>query len=261
LSATPLKGFSVNEPSTVKLENSIVWQVVPKTEQFGTSGTSVAVVVVSVEGADGDAIVSGVEVVEESDDADASFGVLVAYTVVKIFESTNETTSCATADAIGAICPTILVVVPASEAALDDASFEAGNSMMVSVAGVLSVGAVQSLVDALAISNAAACNALTDGSESDVGFDESFVVLEVVDAELDVALSSLVGGSITGSGNESEDVAVGAVDELLSSADDELVSVVGGTVVVGGVGSGVVTVSSTGAGGIAEAASSMDAEF
>lgn len=149
MSATPLNGLLVSDPSTVKPENWIVWHVVPKTVHTGTSGTSIALAVDEVAG--DVEMVSGVVVV-------------VAYAVVNIFESTKERMSCATAEATGTTCPIILVVVPASDGALDDAFDAGGITMMVSVAGAVFVGAVQSLVDAFAIRNAAACRALTDGS-------------------------------------------------------------------------------------------------
>ena len=252
----------VSEPSTVKPENSIVWQVVPRTEQSGTSGVSVVVVVVSVDGAGDVEIVSAVDVVEESDDVvTASADVVVAYAVVKIFESTNETTSRATAVAIGVTRPIMLVVVPASDESLDDASVAGGNSMMVSVAGAVSVGAVQSLVDAFAISSAAACKVLTDGSLDDASPVDWSVVSEVVDADDVVAVSSVVGGSMTGSGSGSVGVVVVELDDVPASVDDELVSVVAGTVVDGDVGTGTTPVSPSGVGAIADAASCTDAEF
>jgi hypothetical protein len=228
---------------------------------MGTSGISV--VVVSVD-ADGDVeTVCGVEVVEVSDDVVAAVAdVVVAYTVVKIFESANEMTLCATTEANGIIRPIILVVVPVTDESLVDASDADGTSLIiVSVAGVVSVDAVQSLVEAFAISNAAARKAFTDASLDDESGGACSIVLEVDDADDVVEVSSVAGGSMTGSGSVTGGGVIVVLEDVLSSIEEELVSVVGGTVVGREVGESGVTVSFSDAGAIADAASCMDVEF
>ena len=85
---------------------------------------------------------------------------------------------------------------------------------------------------------------------------DPFVASEVDDASVVDAVSVVVGCTMTGNGNSMGAVVVAAVDEVSVAAVDDPTS--GG---VSGVVAGMVGATGVGAGGTADAASCIDAEF